>query len=305
MKILVTGSNGLVGSEVAKLLRQKNIEVIEYAIQNKDDISDEEKLKKKTSRCDAVIHLAAILDENASHETLWKTNVDGTKNVLEACAANRVPRLLFASTVGVYGSQSGSKTEETPVQPETEYEKSKTEAEKLVVSYQELVPYTILRSALVIGPNTYWQQIVSIVKKNIPLIGTGANTWQTIYYKDLANAIVFFLFLDTAENETILVASEEKPRLIEIVETLRSQLGLQNPAPTVSEFVGKIMATLLGIWFAIQGKPNILSESHIKRLLRERNYDLTKAHAYGWKAKYTYQKALKESIQAIQTDAKE
>ncbi len=302
MKILVTGSNGLIGQQVVQLLRQKNIEVVEYTKENGDDIRDAEKLKQKTKKCDAVIHLAANLNENDKPEELYAVNVDGTKNVLEACAQNRVARFLFASTVGVYGSTPGTKTEETLPNPETEYEKTKTEAEKLVISYQELVPYTILRSALVIGPNQYWKQIVHVIEKNTPLFGESNNKWQTIYYKDLATAIVFFLFLDAAENETIIVSSEEKPSLFELVQTIRSQLGIEKPVSKIPLWLGKLLAALNGFIAALQGKPNILSDTHLKRLLRERDYDLTKAHAYGWKAKYNYKNALKETLQQLQQE---
>ncbi|MDO8625777.1 MAG: NAD-dependent epimerase/dehydratase family protein [Candidatus Diapherotrites archaeon] len=300
MKILVTGSSGMIGREVTRLLRQKNIEVVEYSRENGFDILDAEKLAQQTARCDAVIRLAAELDEHAPRERLWKTNVDGTQNVLDACAKNRVQRLLFTSSVGVYGNTTGIKTEETPLSPQTEYEKSKAEAEKRVYASQELVPYTILRPALVIGPNAYWKQIMDAVKQNMPLFGPSTNRWQTVYYKDLANAIVFFLFLDTAENETILVASDEKPPLRELVETIRSQLGMKNPAPTVSPWFGKLLAKLTGIWMALRGKPNLFSDEHITRMMREREYDLTKLHAYGWKAKYGYAQALKETLAELQ-----
>jgi len=219
--------------------------------------------------------------------------------VLDACSQNRVGRLVYTSTVGVYGNTPGAKTEDTPLAPQTEYEKSKAEAEQLVIASQELVPYTILRSALVIGPNSYWKQIIQVVQKNIPLIGESNNPWQTVYYKDLANAVVFFLFLDTAENETFIVAGEDRPSLTTLVETLRSQLGLPNPAPKIHPFLGQVLVAVLGLWMKIQGKPNILSKSHLQRLFRERSYDLTKIHAYGWKAKFTHPNALKETLQAI------
>lgn len=299
MKILVTGSSGLIGTEVCRQLRQKNVEIIEFDHQTKNDISNPEQLLQKTKGCDAVIHLAAILDENASENQIWKTNVDGTKNVLEASAQNRVSRILFLSSVGIYGNKPGPKTEETPQNPETNYEKSKAEAERLVISYQELVPFTILRSALVIGPNQYWKQILKVVKSNFPLIGNGHNQWQTIHYKDLANAVVFFLFSDAAENEIFLVAGEDKPTLKELVETVRTQVGLKNPVPTIPLWLGTILAKLLGAWLSIQHKPNILSSQNIQRLLHDRNYDLTKIHAYGWKAKYNYSNSLKETISEI------
>lgn len=300
MKVLVTGSSGMIGKEVVRLLHEKRIETIEFSTAQGLDAGKPEQVQKAIKGCHAVIHLAAIIDESAPKEKIWKTNVDGTKNVLEASAKERIGRLVFLSSVGVYGNSGGTKKEETPLAPETEYEKSKEAGEKLVIESQELVPFTIIRSALVIGPNEYWKQIFKIVQKNVPLIGKGKNHWQTVYYKDVASAIVFLLFLDAAENETFVVAGDEKPTLHELVEMMRSQLGMRGETKTVPEWLGRILAGLMGIVSALKGKPFLLSGQRIDRLLHERNYDLTKIHAYGWKAKYSYQEALKETLQEIQ-----
>ncbi len=300
MKVLVTGSSGLIGREVVKLLQAKNIQVILFSKKDGLDILKPEQLAKHIKGCDAVIHLAATLNEAIPASEIKELNVKGTQNVLEVAAKERVARLVFTSSVGVYGNSGGIKTEESEFAPETAYEQSKAEAEKLAVSYQELVPYTIIRPAIVTGPNAYWKQIFSVVKQNLPLIGEGTNTWQTVHYKDVASAIVFLLLLDAAENEAFIIAGNDKPTLKELVQTMRSQLGMKNPPPKVPLWIGLILAQIWGLWMALRGKPNILSPTNIKRMLHERNYDLTKIHAYGWKAKYNYQTALKETLQELQ-----
>lgn len=302
MKILVTGSNGLIGKEVARNLKERNIEVVEYTRQNGKDILQPTELKKAMKGCAAVIHLAAEINENAGKETLWKTNVQGTKNVMDAAAENKISRVVFTSSVGVYGNQPGIKNEETPLEAETEYEKTKIEAEKIIEGYQELVSYTILRSALVLGPNSYWKQIAKAIKQNKPLPAEGNNTWQMIYYKDLANAILFLLFLDAAENETFVVAGEEKPTLKEVVQKIRAHYGLEGEAKTLSPFMAQLFVLLNGIWCTISGKPNLFSKTHLQRLQHERKYDLTKVHAYGWKGKYSLNAALKETLQTIDNE---
>ena len=299
MKILVTGSNGLIGKEIVRLLRERKIEVVEFSASKGLDILNPEQIEKSMKGCQAAVHAAAVLEENHATQQLWKVNVDGTKNVLEAAVKNRIGRLVFLSSVGVYGNSGGTKNEETPFNPETPYEKTKAEGEKMVEQYQELVPFTTVRPAIVTGPNKYWKQIFHVVKQNLPLIGKGTNHWQTVHYKDVASAVVFLLFLDAAENEAFVVAGNDKPTLKELIETMRAQLGLPNPAPTMPEWIGKILARAWGIWMALQGKPNILSATNIKRMLRERSYDLTKINAYGWKAKYPYKEALKETLNEL------
>lgn len=297
MRVLVTGSRGLIGRELCKALAERAIEAREFDLVLGNDLLKKGDCREAVKGIHAIVHLAALLEENSGKKKLFEANVEGTKNLLEAAELERVPRIVFLSTAGVHGGISGKINEEAKIAPVTAYEESKAAAEKIVLQYQETISVTILRSALVLGPNGYWKNIFKLIEKGFPLIGEGKNKWQTVYYKDLVSAIVFVLSREQTEQETFIVAGEEAPTLKQLAEMIAAELDTKKPVKTIPIWMGKALALLYGALYAIQGKKFFFSGEHIKRLLRNREYDLTKIHAYGWQAKTPLSVAVKETIE--------
>ncbi|VVC00124.1 L-arabinose 1-dehydrogenase (NAD(P)(+)) [uncultured archaeon] len=278
MRIAVTGSEGMIGSALAKKLRQQGNEVIECT-RKSCNILEQEKIKSAFMGCGVVIHLAAQLDEQAPE--LWEVNVKGTENVLEACAENQIEQLIFLSSVGVYGAQKGLKTEETATQPETIYEKSKLEAEKKVLSFQEVFHVTILRPAIVLGNNTYWRQIIKAIGKGYPLIGNGKNHWQTVSVEDVVSAIAFCIGKEECYGETFIAAEKAAITLEELVALVRKEAGISKPVQKIPFFLGYLAAHFNAL---IKFVP-MLTPPYVKRMQADRWYSTAKLEALGWKAK--------------------
>ena len=108
MKILITGSEGLIGSFLKKHLRQQGIDVVGIDLKSKDesefgDVRDIARLRQKTSGCSGIIHLAAISRVvHAQNDPIkcWETNVRGTSHLLrEALSFSKKPNGPFQKTV--------------------------------------------------------------------------------------------------------------------------------------------------------------------------------------------------------------
>lgn len=292
MKVLVTGSGGLLGKQVVGLLKDKKCRVIECTRSAGCDIKDADKLKGIIKGVDAVVHLAGVLDEGSGE--LWKVNVEGTKNVLEAAAEAKVGHFVFASTVGVMGDIEGEVDESAGLNPKTPYEKSKAEAEKLVMSYQEVLPVTVLRVALVCGPNKYWAKIIDMVEGGMPIVGSGKNHWQIVDYRDAASAFVFLLGKEDTFGEVFIVAGEEKPTLEELYRKVSSLIGGEVPEKKVGILTAKAGILLRNIL----GKRDVRL-AHIDRLVRERNYNTNKIKGLGWEQKYSLEQSLKDVVSGL------
>ena len=197
MKLLVTGGTGFLGSRLVKRLlkdkqyvtvvcRQKIPEMeeegVKFAI---GDLRDRSALEKAIAEADIVYHLAICLDE--SSPDLWSINVEGTKNVIEVCKQHKIKQLIYMSSSGVLGETREPAKENMPYRPGTKYERSKTESEKLIIDSG--VPYTIVRTTIVIGPNLIWAAIFNAARKNYPVIGSGKNFWHLVYVDDVANLL--------------------------------------------------------------------------------------------------------------------
>ena len=109
MKILVTGAHGFIGTHLTHALQQANHTVVPTDIKG-DTIVDATNYRHvidATANIDCVYHLAAEVGrKNGEHcyERLWKTNVIGTRNILEAQRVHRFD-LVFISSSEVYGDR--------------------------------------------------------------------------------------------------------------------------------------------------------------------------------------------------------
>lgn len=300
MKILITGSEGLIGRELAKALERRGHLVRRFDAKLGNNVLDAKALSAAVKGADAVYHLAAQLDEGAND--LFRVNVAGTKNVLEACAKERVSQFIYMSTVGVMGDlKRGVRADEkTPQKPLTRYEKSKAEAEKIVLGYQEVMPVTVVRGAMVLGPNEFWSGIIKQAKHNFPLVGDGKNRWQVIYYRDLADALVFLLGKEDATGELFIAAEGGGMTLGEFYKVLRAELGISGEMKTIDPIMAKAAS-----WFfftkAIITKHNtVVLPAHIDRLVRERSYDTGKMSRLGWHALTPTKQAIAETVKMIE-----
>lgn len=139
MKVLVTGGAGFIGSNVAKLLKEKGQGVVilddfshagfknlngldvEVIVENIVD----ESLYKKLPKVDAVIHEAAITDTTLADDAkMMRVNYNGSKNVLDFCCKKKIP-LVYASSAGVYGESKPPMREDRGLTPHNTYGYSK------------------------------------------------------------------------------------------------------------------------------------------------------------------------------------
>lgn len=132
--VYVTGASGFVGSHVARELRERGYEVRTGWV----DLLDAKRLRRAFAGCDAVVHVAALYSFTAPAAELEAVNVGGTRNVVEACRAEGVRRLLATSSSATCGPVPGRQATEDDSPPPWElavpYKRTKLEAERLVLA---------------------------------------------------------------------------------------------------------------------------------------------------------------------------
>jgi UDP-glucose 4-epimerase len=253
--VLVTGGSGFIGSHVVDRLVASGHEprifdlvpspyhnalVIEYL---QGDLVEQESVRMAVRGCDAVIHLAAVSDVNkvlANPALAEAVNAGGTRAVLEAARLEYVPRVVYASTVWVYGSSNGNGPlgEDEPLSmPGHLYTATKLAGEMYCSSFDELygLDTTIARFGIPYGPRARPATVLAafvakaLADEPITIAGDGMQSRRFVYVEDLADGVVAALNpvasgrvynLVGAENTTVREIAEKVTRVVRAVPIL-------------------------------------------------------------------------------------
>ena len=196
-------------------------------------VAEKEKILNLMQGIDIVYHLAAAQHEaNVPDQTFYDANVKGTENVLEASVRSGVKRFVHGSTIGVYGSALvGNIDEESLLQPDNIYGKTKLEGEKIVLSFNNRLPVVIIRISETYGPgDRRLLKLFKAINKNaFFMIGNGMNIHHLIYIDDLINGLVIASTSEKAVGEVFVLAGKEPVTTNEMVKTIAKVLDKRMP----------------------------------------------------------------------------
>jgi nucleoside-diphosphate-sugar epimerase len=143
--VLVTGSEGLIGAELVQLLQAEEHEVVRFDLENGDDVLDAVAVRGAACDCEAILHLAAILDPRAEADRVMAVNLLGTWNVLSAARVASCRRVVFYSSVNALGVFMGEQPpdylpidDDHPCRPRSTYGLSKLLAEEMCQRFTDM-----------------------------------------------------------------------------------------------------------------------------------------------------------------------
>ncbi len=273
-KIYLTGASGRIGKAIFRKIPGA-VPLVRNAcgLQNEIvvDFSDSEELRRKLKDASVLVHIAGSVN-TYDKKDLWEGNYELTKRLLESLPENT--RLVFASTISVYGKKLVDipANEGTPVNPDTEYAKSKYEAEKLAAGHPN---HVILRIGTVYGPEfkDYFYILGLLKKGKMKIIGDGSNRISFVNVEDLADVFVSAV----SKGSGIYVVSGECRSQKDVYRIACRELGVDPPGESISmgaaDFMaglGELKARLFG------GKPKITRE-HVAILGSDRCFNCNRA----------------------------
>ena len=303
LTILVTGGGGFLGGAIVEQLLEREVLVRSFARSaNPDllargvevlqgDIADPDAVSSAVEGAEAVIHVAAKAGFWGSVEEYYRPNVIGTANVIAACRAYGVDRLVYTSTPSVVhagGDVAG--IDESAPYPDSytsPYPATKAEAERLVLAANgDDLGTVAIRPHLIWGPgdNQLVPRLIERARQGrLRLVGDGANLIDTTFIDNAAHAHV--LALDRlapgsaiAGRAFFIAQGEPKP----MKETLNLLLAAAG-APTVDKHISAPTATRLGavaerVWRVgrLTGEPP-LTRFLAEQLATAHWYDLSNA----------------------------
>jgi len=223
MKILITGATGYVGSQLVKQLieQREEINILVRDIYSihipagkninvfKGDITDQESISKAIKGCKQVYHCAAVAKFSmADRNILFSTNVNGTRNILEASLKTNIQKLVFTSSAAVFGPSLTTPLTETDSRIEafeSDYDISKHQAEKLVHEFvAKGLNAVIVNPSRVYGPGpaTYSNAVNRMIQKFLDK--------KMLLFPNIGKYISNYCYIDDVVNGHLLAMQKAK-----------------------------------------------------------------------------------------------
>ena len=311
--ILITGATGFIGYYLTKKLLAQNCNIIAIGrnfklinkleansalIKIKGDLTKNNFLDNIFSKyqIDIIFHLAAKVHDRLEKDIKQYRliNVNLTEKLAELALKNNVEKLIFFSTVSVYGDTERRTIDETEIcSPSTTYGKTKLEAENILIkAYQKYnLPIIILRLTSVYGTYDHanLQLLAKLIRKHLSaIVGQGKNRKTMVYIEDVIQAAMLATIRDEAVGEVFNIG-ENFYTFCKILDTLEKILDISTLRFKIPLSLGKVIE---------KQKINLTVSKLVRTISSDNCYSSDKAKkVLGFKPLYSLEQGLKESVE--------
>lgn len=316
MKVTFIGGSGFVGTRLIELLKEdstnyskiKNIDLLQShfhpEVTEIGDVRDQACMNEKLQDTDCVVLLAAQHRDDVHPTSLYyETNVGGMEKTLKAMEKNGVKRIVFYSSVAVYGLNKKNPNEEHPADPFNHYGKSKWQAEVVLQEWYKTHPdwnINIIRPTVIFGERNrgnVYNLLKQIASGKFLMVGNGNNKKSMAY---VGNIVAFTKFL--MENKTTgynVYNYIDKPdfSMNELVGHVSKVLNKHIPTTHFPYWLGMLGGYGFDLLAKITGKKLTVSSVRVKKFCATTEFDATKVKETGFKAPYTLGEGLARTLE--------
>lgn len=321
MKALVTGANGFTGSHLVKALQKRGDRVVGLVRKSSNlarlddtqiqlvygDITDRNVLRQAMQEVDTVFHTAAYVELGlVDEQQMERVNVDGTQAVLEIAKETGISKIVYCSTIGVYGDTQGKVVNETFSRTQEDfssaYDRTKYEAQKLVDKFATdgLPIVSIMPSGILGVDDPHFGPVFKLFLKGWLKLWLGGDRMTgVVHVDDLVNAMILAAERGESGEHYIISAGDLPTR--EMFEIIAQETGINVPTEVPQPIV-RFAANLLDpIGKLLNWNPPIGRERVHYLYERCVRVDATKARKeLGWKHQ-PVNEILKEIVKQLQT----
>ncbi|WP_166332760.1 NAD-dependent epimerase/dehydratase family protein [Sphingobacterium chungjuense] len=315
MKIAIIGGSGFVGTKLIDALSVSP----EFSVVNIDkepsfshpsisiigNVLDINSLADSLANVDVVVLLAAEHRDDVSPTSLYyDVNVQGMQNTLEAMEKQGVKKIIFTSSVAIYGLDKDNPNESFPAEPFNHYGKSKWEAEILLQQWaQNHTDWSIdiVRPTVIFGEGNrgnVFNLLNQIASGKFMLIGKGNNEKSMSY---IGNIVAFIQFLITKMNPGIQAYNYvDKPDFTtkDLVHHTGKILEKRIPTTRIPYWLGMLGGYGFDLLALLTRKKLSISSVRVKKFCAVTQYDSTKAMSSGFQPPYSMQEGLRRTLAA-------
>ncbi len=227
---VVTGGSGLLGRNLAGALRNagRRVRIVDFsepaaALHGVEfaraDVRDAEAVARACEGAERIFHLAALMHVGRIvPKTVREVNIGGLENVMSAAERAGVRRIVFASTIELYGTEPSLPCHEnSPKDPPPGYPMHKWESELLLqsFSYRTGIEVGVARMPMIFGPGFYHQKIVLLFFEAvrlglpIPVLDDGERLGKAVALSDAAAGLMLIGDRPEAAGEAFNICCDE------------------------------------------------------------------------------------------------
>lgn len=313
MKIAIIGGSGFVGSRLIEELRKNNhTEIINIDKQQSPfypeitliaNVLDKDRIKQLLAEQELVILLAAEHRDDVTPKTLYyDVNVQGMLNVLDAMDTHGIKRIIFTSSVAVYGLNKKNPDEKHPTDPFNEYGKTKYQAEEVLqqwYSRDQSRNVNIVRPTVIFGERNrgnVYNLLRQISSGKFMMIGNGNNKKSMAYVGNIVSFLRFFIEEKTKGYNVFNYIDKPDFTMNELSAHIGTVLEKKIPTTKIPYALGMLGGYGFDVLAKLSGKKLSISSVRVKKFCATTQFDAAAVKAAGFKAPYTLGEGLANTL---------
>ena len=309
-KITVIGGSGFVGTNLCRQLslKQQDFEIIDLKMSNQfperckiADVRDVKSLRA-TITGDVVVNLAAVHRDDVRNQLEYQhTNVDGAENVAFICEEKGIEKIVFTSTVAVYGFAEPGTDESGEINPFNEYGRTKFEAEEKLRLWQRKGNNSliIVRPTVIFGEGNrgnVFNLLYQIASGKFIMVGNGENKKSMAY---IGNITAFLDVCIATKQKYGVYNYVDTPdfNMNELVSVVREQLKNKNGVGLrIPYWFGMLLGYVADLIAKLSGKNLPVSSIRVKKFASSTEFTSGKANLDNFKAPFSLSDGIKQTL---------
>ena len=315
MNITLIGGSGFVGTRLLDLLKDcpeyklRNIDLVQShffpQLTEIGDVREQEQMDKMLDGSDVVVLLAAQHRDDVTPISLYyDTNVGGMEVTLKAMEKNGIKRLVFFSSVAVYGLNKPNPNENySPKEPFNHYGKSKWQAEQVADKWHQNHPdwnIDIIRPTVIFGERNrgnVYNLLNQIQSGHFLMVGKGENQKSMAYVGNIVAFVKFVIENVKEGNNVFNYIDKPDMTMNELVAHVSDVLKKHIPATHFPYWMGMMGGCCFDLLAKITGKKLTVSSVRVKKFCATTQFDSSKAMNSGFVPPFTLKEGLARTLE--------
>lgn len=313
MRVLVIGGSGFIGSRLLPLLREcghelRNFDLIASRAAPGDsvvgNITDTDSLTSAAAGAEVIVNLAAAHRDDVRPISLYdEVNVEGARAVVAAAEANGIQRIVFTSSVAVYGLDKNDAAEDTLPEPFNDYGRTKLAAEEVYRAWAAADAsrsLTIVRPCVVFGEGNrgnVYNLAHQVASGRFLMVGDGANKKSMAYVGNVVDYLAGQLDAPAGVTTTNYA---DKPDLStrELVAVLRSAMDLRGSDVRLPLWLGLAAGHTFDLAARLTRRSFPISAIRVRKFVSNTTVNTDRLEATGYRPRYSLADGIRRTIEA-------